>query len=151
MLMGCGRSGPFDGPGSDGTTGTGTTPGSQQQPLELTGRYVFGPMVGKGFAGTPGRLADLEVTADGKFDMMFGSGCVLQGASGTWAAGATTARFDLSRPNHQAGWTDDEGRMLDVGSLVVTPQPGSVLVASGLRIEGSTGTTLFTQFWERVK
>ena len=62
LLLGCGR-GELTG---DGTVDTQEPVTTSTQ--DLSGHYVFGPMVGQGFAGTPGRLASMTIKTDGTFD-----------------------------------------------------------------------------------
>lgn len=141
LAVGCGR-----GAVLEPTTGDTENLVLPSQPA-LAGRYAFGPMVAKGFAGTPGRLAHLFLADDGTFDMTYGSGCLLQGTLGAWAPG-TPALLSPSRAN---GWTDEDGNELDVAQVRATHVPGTLFTAEGLRLDftDATGRT-FTQFWDRL-
>lgn len=112
----------------------------KQAPLNPVGHYVYGPQVQKGFAGTPGPLADLEVKADFTFEMLYGEGCVLQGTTGTWSADATSVYFSLSRTD----WTDASGARHSVSTLTAQPQ------GSGLIVVGTTSTGVaLSQAWTK--
>ncbi len=143
-LVACGRS-PSAPPG--GVDPAEDAQSSTQAPVDVAGHYKFGPTVAQGFAGTPGRLADLRVAADGTFTMTFMLGCLMSSATGAWTAQGGDAALAVQ----QGAWTDDEGTHLAVTSLRATPRPPWLLVSGGLEVRFTTADDRqHTQFWDRV-
>ena len=147
LLLACGRSGPFDeadlpitieAPSLPPAPAPRPRPAVQVSTDALLGVWVFGPMVEQGFAGTLGRLATLELAADGRFTMSYGIGCTGGFASGTWAVSGGALRLDVT-----GTWTTVAGEPLQLTTLVATP------VGTALRLEGLATAGAVDQQWER--
>jgi len=139
-LAGCGRS---DLPGEDGASSTTQPPAPAPRHSSATldalvGVWSFGPIVPKGFAGAPMPLASLEIRASGDFTMLFGSGCVLRGTTGT-VSGHTLAATT---------WVDEATQdSMEVSAISAAPFTPALLVVDVTRADG----THVTQLWARRK
>jgi len=128
------------------TTTTQSSEASQGSNAAVVGHWQFGPTVAKGFAGIPGRLADLTLKADGTLEMNYGQGCLISGVEGTWTQAAPST-FTLNRDL----WTDEQGHDVAPTGLRATHVPWTLLTPEGLRIDFTDDQGhAVSQFWDKA-
>lgn len=104
---------------SDGVVGT----------QGFIGRWRLGPNTTHGALPAPGTpaptspYASLTIAEDGSFDLMYGSGCVIQGISGTWQATAAGLQLHMTPDGWQTWPGGADGTSSDLRPTLLLAQP----------------------------